>query len=88
MFSMYVSMEDGERVVKNCATLGKKNKKECKETFLNIFSDSTVKDCTVLEVEKCAITKELTKDDMQKSVSSFVEEYAQEYFKTDNVTLI
>ena len=82
--TVYTRLNGMTGVHKYCI-LGRKNKKQVKEMFLNIYSGNGIEKCTVVELENKKDVITLSLDDMDKSISDIISEYCNETYNTESM---
>ena len=85
--TVYTRINDGMTEVHKYCILGKKNKKEVKELFLNIYSGNGIEKCQVVELENKKDVITLSLDDMERSMSDIISSYCHDSYNTESMLL-
>ena len=85
--TVYTRLNDGFTGVHKYCILGKKNKKEVKELFLNIYSGNGIEQCQVVELENKKDNIELSLEDMDKSISDIMSTHCHDSYNTESMIL-
>lgn len=83
--TVYTRLNDGMTGVHKYCILGKKNKKEVKEMFINIYSGNGIEQCQVVELENKKDVITLSLDDMERSISDIISEYCNQSYNTESM---
>ena len=68
--------------------LGRKNKKDVKKMFLDIYSGNGIEQCQVVELEKKTDIITLSFDDMEnRSVSDVISNHCHDTYNTESMLL-
>ena len=85
--TVYSRLNDGMKGVHKYCILGRKNKKQVKEMFLDIYSGNGIEQCTVVELENKKDNITLSLDDMERSMLDIISSYCHEYYNTESMLL-
>ena len=85
--TVYVRLNYGKTGVHKYCIVGKKNKKEVKELFLNIYSGNGIEQCQVVELENKKDNIELSLEDMEKSISDIISSHCHDSYNTESMIL-
>ena len=83
--TIYTKLNDGLTGVHKYCILGKKNKKEVKEMFLNIYCGNGIEQCQVVELENKKDVIALSLDDIDRSISDIISEYCNQSYNTESM---
>lgn len=83
--TVYTRINDGMTGIHKYCILGKKNKKEVKEMFLNVYDGNGIEQCQVVEIEKKKDVITLSLDDMERSISDIISEYCHQSYNTESM---
>lgn len=83
--TVYTRLNDGITGVHKYCIPGKKNKKEVKEMFLNIYSGNGIEQCKVVELENKKDNITLSLDDMERSISDIISKYCNQSYNTESM---
>lgn len=85
--TVYTRLNDGITGVHKYCIFGKKNKKEVKELFLNIYSGNGIEQCQVVELENKKDNITLSLEDMEKSISDIISTHCHDSYNTETMIL-
>lgn len=85
--TVYTKLNDGMAGVHKYCILGRKNKKQVKEMFLNIYAGNGIEQCQVVELENKKDNITLSLDDMERSMSDIISSYCHDSYNTESMLL-
>ena len=85
--TVYTRLNDGMTGVHKYCILGRKNKKQVKEMFLNIYDCNGIEQCQVVELENKKDNITLSLDDMERSMSDIISTYCHDSYNTESMLL-
>ena len=83
--TVYTRLNDGMTVVHKYCIIGRKNKKQVKEMFLDIYAGNGIEQCKVVELENKKDNITLSLDDMEKSISDIISSYCHDSYNTESM---
>ena len=85
--TVYARLNDGMTGVHKYCILGRKNKKQVKEIFLDIYAGNGIEQCQVVELENKKDNITLSLDDMERSMLDIISTYCHDSYNTESMLL-